>query len=447
MNSRNIITILCIGFFCLFSGITANAEELHNKISLDMAINLGMAGNIELQETRRNLNIAKNEVKIANSLKNPSFQSNFLMGKVTRGNSSQFGLMLPVEIMKRGERKKSAQINSQIVEQQVKQQEFDLKLRIRTAYFNLLKAKTDLKIMEERKELLADLVDIAKNKPKNAGSYKVDLLQADMRYKKQLIEINKAKANIRNAQYTFNRVLNLEDDSTLYDSMEESLLDKSFTSELQLPEYNMVENAALNDKFTNLDLPDYEIIEGMALKNRYDIKIAQNKVEKTKKDLILAKRKRIPDVQIGGGYAYQTSAQTKGEALPGAFVGFNMEIPLLYQYTPDINNAKLNHEKAELDYNSKINITKNTVKTNYDKFIIAQENVSHYQEIINESEELLKLSKQRYKKGEAPLTSLIITEHSHQTLLNEYISAVGVYFNSYIALLQIIGLEDLNEIL
>ncbi len=394
----------------------AFSEDDKYKIDLNSAMEMALIGNIELQEQRKNLGISQNDIKIANALKNPQFQSNFLMGRIARSNSSQFGVMLPVEIAKRAVRKKSAEAGLSYTENKIRDYEFKLKLRIRTSYFNLLLAKSDLKIMEDRKELLEDLCKIAKNRPKNTDNYQIDVLQADMKLKKQIIQINKAKANVRSAQYNFNRVLNLENNLTLYDTKEDSLFDKSF--------------------ITNINLPDYDVLEATAFQNRYDIKMAESKILKAKKDIDVATRKRIPDLYVSGGYAFAH------DGTPGAFVGAGLDVPSLYTYSPEIKNAKLNYEKAQLEYNSIINITKNVIHTNHDKFIIAQDNLKHYAEIMQESNEILKLSKQRYKKGKTPLTSLIVVEHAHQELLNEYIAAIGVYYNAYIALIQEIGVDN-----
>ena len=386
------------------------------KISLEQAMNLALDGNIELKEQRKNLGISKNNIKRANALRNPQFQSNLLMGQIAKGNSSQVGLMLPVEITKRGARKKAAEAGLTYTENKIKDYEFKLKLRVRTSYFNLLLAKSDLRILEDRKELLEDLLKIAENRPKNSPNYEVELLQADMRLKKQLIRINRAKANVRTAQYTFNKVLNLENNLTLYDAQEDSVFEKAF--------------------FTQLALPDYNELESIAFKNRYDIKMAEAKVIKAKKDIIVATKQKIPDLYVSGGYAFAH------DGTPGAFVGAGFDIPALYNYAPEVKNAKLEYEKAQLEYNSIINITKNVIHTNYDKFVIAQENVEHYHSILEESARILELSKAKYQQGSTNLTNLIIVEHSHQELLNEFLSAMGVYYNSYIALLQEVGLDN-----
>ncbi len=423
---KKILFTLVIFFgltLCAFADASsdlAHSESDRSKINLDAAMNLALEGNIELQEQRKNLGISKNDVKVANALKNPQIQSNFLVGRIARGNASQFGLALPIEVTKRGARKKSALAELSYTENKIKDYEFKLKLRIKTSYFNLLIAKSDLKIMEERKELLEDMYEVAKNRPKNNDSYQIDLLQADMRLKKQLIQINKAKANVRTAQYNFNRVLNLENNLTLYDTQEDSLFDKSFVSGLALPGYDQLENAAFH--------------------NRYDIKMAEAKILKAKREIDVAVRKRVPDLYLSGGYAFAH------DGTPGAYIGAGIDIPSLYLYTPEIKNAKLNYEKAQLEYNSIINITKNVIHTNHDKFVIAKENVNHYNSILNESNQILKLSKQRYQKGKTTLTGLIVVEHAHQELLNEYISAIGIYYNAYIALLQEIGVDSFGSL-
>ena len=415
-----ILICTCLSAYAVDPNEIAHSEDDKYKITLQEAMNMALEGNIELQEQRKNLGISQNDIKTADALKNPQFQSNFLMGRIARGNSSQFGLTLPVEITKRSARKKVSEAGLSYTENKIKDYEFKLKLRIRTSYFNLLVAKSNLKIMEERKELLEDLYDIAKNKPKNSDSYNIDLLQADMKLKKQLIQIKRAEANVKTAQYNFNRVLNLENNLTLYDSKDDSLFNQPM----------LVAKA---------NLPSYEMLENTAFENRYDIKMAQAKILKAKRNISVVTKQRIPDVYVSGGYAFAH------DGTPGAYVGAGFEIPSLYLYTPEIKTAKLEYDKAQLEYNSIINITKNIIHTNYDKFIIAQENVEHYKDIINKSNEILKLSKQRYKKGKAPLTSLIVVEQSHQDILQEYMSALGVYYNSYIDLLQEIGTDNLAE--
>ena len=96
---RVILIILCFAVFVL------PAQANVKRISLDEAVGLSISYNIDLQAKRKELGIADSEIKIANRLQNPQVQSNILIGQVRTGNSSQAGLMLPVETFKRGVRK------------------------------------------------------------------------------------------------------------------------------------------------------------------------------------------------------------------------------------------------------------------------------------------------------------------------------------------------------
>lgn len=413
------IFLTLIIFFSFTASVYAVVDvNDKQKISLEEAMDLALKGNIELLEQRKNLGISKNDIEIADALKNPQMQTNLLMGRIANTNSSQVGLMLPIEIAKRGARKNVAKAGLIYTENKIKDYEFKLKQRVRSSYFNLILTKSNLKIMQDRKEMLEDLLEISKNHPKNTDNYEIELLQANMRLKKQYIRINKAKADVITAQYTFNKVLNLENNTNLYDVKEDTVFNQAF--------------------YTNLELPDYEELVAYAIQHRYDIKMAEARLEKTKKNITVAMRHRIPNLYLSGGYAFAH------DGTPGAFVGAGFDIPSLYLYSPEIRNAKLEYEKAQLAYNSIINITKNIISTNYDKFQMAQENVGHFYEIIDESRQILNLSKQRYKKGKTTLTNLIVIEHSHQELLNEFLGAVGTYYNSYIALLTELGMENFS---
>ena len=75
---------------------------------------------------------------------------------------------------------------------------------------------------------------------------------------------------------------------------------------------------------------------------------------------------------------------------------------------------------------------------------MAQENVEHYKDILEESNKILNLSKIQYKKGQTSLTNLIIVEHSHQELLKEFLDAMKEYYNAYMSLIKELGLDNLT---
>jgi outer membrane protein TolC len=247
-----------------------------------------------------------------------------------------------------------------------------------------------------------------------------------MKYKKQLVLLNKAKANLLGAQFALNDIMNIEGSKVMYDTQETSLFSKDLA-------------------ILNINIPEYQEIEDTAMKYSYVLSIAESNIERSAAQVSQAKRKRIPDVTIAGGYAYQTAHQTKNIALPGAFVGATVDIPILYSYTPDVKKAKIILNRAEIDKASFENHLKFALKEDYNEFKYAKENIVHYQEILKASKGVLDEYKKRYENGQVMLLHLLQVETAHQENVKEYISAVQVYYNAYLSLMQNVGHDILLE--
>ena len=184
-------------FFLLFAiivvSLPSQAEII--KISANDAVKLALQHNLALQAKRKEIEVLEQEVKMANALKNPQLQSTILMGPVGKTNASQAGIAIPLEISKRGVRKKAAIANMKLIENQIRQEELNLKLEVMEAYFDVVYMKSVVAILQQREELFKNMKLLAENKPKNSKNYEIEKLQSDIKYKKQLVSLNKAKAN------------------------------------------------------------------------------------------------------------------------------------------------------------------------------------------------------------------------------------------------------------
>lgn len=410
---------IVITLFLLFSiCLPSNSQVVH--ITLDNAVNLALENNLDLKSKRKKAEELQQELKIANALKNPRFESNFLIGRVTRGNSSQFGLSVPVEVAKRGIRKKIAQTNLDIVEKEIKASEHDIKIEIMKNYFNILYLKSVVLIFQEREKLFKNLKTIAEQKSKKYVNYDVDILQADMKYKRQLVYLNKAKADLLIAQFKLNDTINIKNSENMYDTIEESL----FINDLSL---------------LNLTLLPYQTIEDTAMKYSYSLAIAESNITKSEQEVTQAKRQRIPNLTIGGGTAYQTAHQTGGDSLPGAYVAIGADIPILYSYSPDIKKAKIVLERSNIDKDSFENHLRYALKQDYNEFKYAKANMEHYKNILSESQKLMNTYSKRYEKGQTSLQNFIQVETMHQETLKDYIGAAQAYYDSYLNLMHNVG--------
>ena len=410
---------IVITLFLLFSiCLPSSSQVVH--ITLDNAVNLALENNLDLKSKRKKTEELQQEIKIANALKNPRFESNFLIGRVTRGNSSQFGLSVPVEVAKRGIRKKIAQTNLDIVEKEIKASEHDIKIEIMKNYFNILYLKSVVLIFQEREKLFKNLKTIAEQKSKKYVNYDVDILQADMKYKRQLVYLNKAKADLLIAQFKLNDTINIKNSENMYDTIEESL----FINDLSL---------------LNLTLLPYQTIEDTAMKYSYSLAIAESNITKSEQEVTQAKRQRIPNLTIGGGTAYQTAHQTGGDSLPGAYIAIGADIPILYSYSPDIKKAKIVLERSNIDKDSFENHLRYALKQDYNEFKYAKANMEHYKNILSESQKLMNTYSKRYEKGQTSLQNFIQVETMHQETLKDYIGAAQAYYDSYLNLMHNVG--------
>lgn len=408
----------------LVSVLPSFGEVVH--ITMDKAVELALENNLDLKSKRKQAEEMEQNIKIANALKNPQFQSNFLMGKVTRGNSSQFGLAVPIEISKRGIRKKIAQKDLDIIQKEIKAKELDLKIEVMRNYFYILYAKSVVKILQDREKLFKEMQSIAEQHPKNSSNYKLDVLHSQMKYQKQVVFLNRAKANLLSAQFELNNSLNIKDSEILYDTVEPSLF-------------------ANNLSILDLNLMPYQEIEATAMKYSYSLSIAQDNIQRSEQEVTNEKHKRIPDITVGGGYAYQTAHQTGSGALPGAYVGVNADIPLFYFYTPEVNRAKIVLERSKIDKDSFENHLKYALKEDYNKFKYAKINVAYYQDILKKSNTILEEHKKRYQKGQSSLLNLLQVENMHQETLRDYIDVVQRYYDAYLDMMHNVGHDILLQ--
>ena len=405
----------------IFSILPSSADV--KNIDLDEMIKIGLEKNYDLKIKRYELNAAKKDIKIANRLQNPQMQSNIILGNVALGNSSQAGLAFPIEVLKRGARKSVAQKQYLIKETELRQAEHNYKLQIMQAYFDVLYAKSVYSIQEERLKLFKDLVKITTNKPKYP-SYEIDNLKADIQYANQQIDLNRAKADLLAKQFELNKILNIGNDEIMYDTKEATLFGNCAFLDIKIPEYNFLEN--------------------IALQYSYMIKLSGKSVDKSEQELVLAKRLRIPDVSVAGGYAWQAHRNAPNN-YGGAFVGFNMDVPILYNFTPEIQKAEIFLQRTKAEKKAYEYQLKYELKKDYNTFKYAAENIEYAKKVLQDSQKIVQLSTEGYIQGKNNYSDLVINETGHQEVLSQYLTAMSRHFYSYLELMQDIGHDILIE--
>ncbi len=430
MKKFHIPIVLILVFIAMTAA--AFAQEDIRKLNLDEAVSLSLENNLDLQSARIKIELAKNDIKTANRLQNPEVNVFYNYGSSGRGNPQQIGTSELIEIGKRSARKKLAQANLVYKEKNVQLAEFTLEMDVRETYVNLVSAKTVLNRLNEQKELLEELYNLSMKQFKAGKVPETDVIQAQIALNQMATQLNSAKTEVRAARHEFNKALNVKDNRVLYDSEDEILPSGSTFISLKTPK-------------STSKMPSFEEIAENALNKRLDIRLAKQEVEIAQKNLTVIARQRVPDIEFFGGYAYQPQNHSdSGFFQAGAYAGANLQnIPLFYQFGPEIKNAKLQIDQAQINYESAKNKAMNDLSSAYDRFLTSKENLNFYEEkLIKESEQLISVSKKNYASGKTDLTSLIVMEQSYKNILVGYTNALALYYTDWIDFLREVNSED-----
>ena len=409
------------------------AFGIEDKIIVDMegAMNAALSNNIDLKSAKINIDIAKNNIKSANRLQNPSIDSFYFFGAAGNNEPKQFGLSQNIEIAKRKNRKDLAKSNYNLAEKKFDYTAFDLKMDVREAYVNLVEAKSILYTLEQQQALQEELLKIAKNRVEFSKTPSIDAIQAEIALNQIITQVNSAKVNVKSSLSLFNKVIN-DPQRKIYDSIDKIFAEENNFEEMQTPP-------------STAKFPEFSVMAEKALSNRFDIKIAKQEVEIAEKELKLIARQKIPDLQVSSGYGYIRGKYTdSGNSNSGAYVGASLvNLPIFYNFSPEIKNAQLKLQQAELNYISVENKAIKDVSAAYERFLTAMENLNRYEsKIITGSEKLIETSKKSYIKGEIDITALIVMKQSYKSIIIGYAQALAEYYNSWTNFLREVNDED-----
>lgn len=414
---KKILLILCL---LLLTNNFIYAENEVKKVYLNEAIDIAIKNNIDYLTIKLNKDIAKNDISTAAKFQNPSIESFYFLGASGNNEPKQFGISENFEIAKRKARKNLAISNFELVQKEIAYSEFDLKMDIRDAYINLVASKSILETLEQQKDLQEELLKIAKSKIKNESDFNLDVIQTEISLNQMITQINSAKVNVKNSLNNFNKIINTED-KIIYDSKDNIFLEENNFQEMLTPS-------------PYLNFPNINNFIDNVIENRLDIKIAKQKIDIAEKDLTVITRQKIPDLQITGGYAYQLGKYSNsGNFNNGAYAGINLiNIPLFYNYSPEIQNATLKLKQAEMNLMSIKNKAYKDIISTYEIFLTAAENLKFYEnKITKNSEKLMDYSIKNYEKGNTDITALIVMKQSYKSILLGYTQALSEYYKSW----------------
>lgn len=412
--------ILAILLFGLTSGM-AFAEEIV-KVTMDQAVQIAIEKNITYQAKKKDLEIAAKNIDIANALKNPQLFAHTLMGRVTRSNNSQLGMNVPVEILKRSARKGVAIAEYQKAKTELEQYEYNLRIDVMNAYLDVLCAKSYYALMERKERWYKAVLLVAETKKNPEPRYEVNMLRAKTKHERELMELNYLKSNVNSAICNLNKVMNTNEWTISYDTIEDSFQE--------------------NKEMMQINLPSLDELEKIALKHNFELRVSKDDINIAGKNITLAKRQRVPDLYLAGGYAYQKL--TVHDPYNGAYVTAGLDLPIFYTYRPEIEKAKITLDRLKCDRVGYEDILRYIIQDNYNKFHAHKKNMECARKIYGDMDKILIMESRAYERNEIRLMDLMGIEDSQQRYMTEFINCIHQYYKAYLELLRNLG-KDIGD--
>lgn len=408
----------------------ANAIIEEKKIDLQGAIEIALKTNPQMQLAKLDSEISKNKIKEANRLQNPSLEFFQNIPKTGNGEPQMIGVDYTIELLKRGKRKDVARTKTLAHSDNENFLQQTLIAEVKKSYINLLVKKSHLWVLREQEKTTKELYETIQKEAEKGNIPQTEVVQAKIVLNRAIMYSNVARSEAISAQNYFNTVMNTSNIN--YDTKED-YLPADYSVLMAIP--------------PNSNMPTFEKIKEFALNNRYDLAKAKKEVLVATKNLEVVKSKRIPDLELTGGYAYQTKGMSDtGRFQSGGYVGASLvNLPILYNYKPEIQNAEIEIQKAELKYKDmEIDAIRNLTDA-WEKFTIAKDNLILYNEkLLSDSMELMNASKKNLREKEINLTTYLISKKLYLELILGYQNVLGEYYSSFTDVLKEINSDNLS---
>ena len=409
MKRYNIALITMIACICsLQAQVTESIsyKQYMHKVSTD---------NLEYAAEKMNVSAARADVIAAKVFDDPSLSFTYSNNE---DHTLQMGQSVELELSQNvtlGRRKAGIQLA---------RSQSELAEIVLDDYFRNLRADATIAYLEVMKQ--KQLCDIKRSAWNNMR----DLAQSDsIRWTSGTIMEVEAIQSKLEADIMFNEVLQAETDmqqacTQLSPFTGTAVTDTLFhpSEELQKPERNFVLN---------------KLIEA-AIEHRSDLSAALKNTEVARRELILAKREKRPDLEFSLGWSHNNRVRNE-EAPAPTFNGVSAGIAIPLNFSSlnrgSVNAARFRVQQAELQYSQMRLLVQREVMEAYQQFQSQTLQLKHYEGgILKQAREVLDGKIYSYNRGEVSLLEILNAQRTYDDVQAQYIETL---FNYNAALVEL----------
>lgn len=166
-------------------------------------------------------------------------------------------------------------------------------------------------------------------------------------------------------------------------------------------------------------IPTGEMLE-RAIEQRADVRAAMLHVEQQHKNLQLAQKLSIPDIELSAGYTRDLSA----EAPHSANVGIEISLPLWHGYQGEIAVARADKKASDITLQQVRLQAKSQLLQAAKQYQQKQRSVQRFeQELVDKASQIRQSSVVAYQQGAISLLELMDAENNYRDTMLDYVEA------------------------
>ena len=304
---------------------------------------------------------------------------------------------------------------SNALEAQFEAEKWELIALVKNHYAQVLYTKKLVSLREEQVALAQQIEHVALQRSQVGEVAKIELLQAQLKSSEAAHALDQAQAQYHDARYELFQVMGIP--------IEEQHYSITFEDELS---------------YEPIQVNQEEVLSAI---NRHHSLRAQNFLVASAEASLSGKQAQLLP-RISASYFAQDFGN--GYDLNGFQIGLQIplwfavdQLPKIQMATADLRASEYERERVRLDL-------KKQFEQNWHSFEQAKQQIERYQTNVNEqSIELLELTREAYRVGEAPLLSLLEAQRTYLSTQERYYNAL-LNYSTRLVMLETILQTELN---
>lgn len=412
-KNNNLIALALFSATCVHSHVAIAAPSF----SLGQIVNIAAEQNPSINISRAREESASATVVTAGTYINPQIE---VGGGPTSyrtpgglGNNGNWGVSLsqPIDFPSvRNARIKIAEGNVQVASLGTELTLKDVRVRVKSAFYDVLQRQAVLELAEADRNLLKDIRERVKLRVDVGESPRYELIKADTEslaaerdYHAAVVRITEAKAYLR------------------------GLLSSAIPED-----YNVIGELPLSSSLPGMDELRDKINEAPQLKQ---IRAA---VETSEANLKLQEQLRNPGLTLKAGVEQDPD-------LRQFRIGIAIPIPLWDQRRGPIAQAAAEVKEINAILTDREIAIKRDIESAYQRYLISQQQVAAFENgLLTQAESVLKVAEAAYRFGERGILDYLDAQRTKRVVRKDYLAARYEYINTMLEIERLLGYELLE---